>query len=65
MKNDEIIYIGDAVSDVQASHNAQVKCLAAAWAKTARINELEKVDPGLVFTRIEDMQKFLAANFVD
>ena len=62
LQNDEIIYIGDAVSDVQASHNAQVKCLAAAWAKTARVDELEKINPGLVFTRVEDMQKFLSEN---
>ena len=52
---DELIYIGDAVSDVEASIRANVKCLCAAWAKTARIAELEKINPGLVFTTVPAM----------
>ena len=52
---DELIYIGDAVSDVEASIRANVKCLCAAWAKSARIAELEKINPGLVFTTVPAM----------
>ena len=57
---DEIVYVGDAVSDAEAAQRAGVKCLSAAWAKTARIAELEKVNPGLVFTDVGAMQKYLA-----
>lgn len=59
LSDDEFIYVGDAVSDAAASHAANVKCLSAAWAKSARINELEKINPGLVFRTIKDMQKYL------
>ena len=60
LQRDEIVYVGDAVSDAEAAHRAGVKCLSAAWAKTARIAELEKVNPGLVFTEVGAMQKYLA-----
>lgn len=56
----EIAYVGDAVSDAVASHRAGVDCLSAAWAKSARISELEKINPGLVFTSVDAMQKFIA-----
>ena len=56
---DEIVYIGDAVSDVEACQKINVKCLAAAWAKSARINQLEAINPGLVFRTVKDMQSYL------
>lgn len=56
---DEFIYIGDAFSDVAACRAAGVKCLSAAWASTARISELEKVNPGLVFTSVAEMKHFI------
>ena len=56
---EELLYIGDAVSDAEASIRAGVKCLCAAWAKTARIAELEKINPGLVFTSVQDMQDYI------
>ena len=59
LKNDELFYIGDAVSDVLACHRAQVRCLAAAWAKSARVAELENINPGLVFTSVESMQCYI------
>lgn len=62
LKADELIYIGDAVSDAAASHRADVRCLSAAWAKSARIEELEKINPGFVFRSVADMQKHIAGN---
>ena len=59
LQPEELVYVGDAVSDVESAHRAGVKCLSAAWAKTARIAELEKVNPGLVFTRVDDMQNYI------
>lgn len=60
LRKDEVLYIGDAVSDATASQQAGVTCLSAAWAKSARINELEKINPGLVFRTVEDMKNYLA-----
>ena len=60
LQADEMVYIGDAVSDAEAAQRAGVKCLSAAWAKSARISELEKINPGLVFQTVEDMQKYIA-----
>lgn len=56
---DEILYVGDAVSDAEACHAAGVKCLSAAWAKSARIAELEKINPGLVFRTVDAMIDYL------
>ena len=56
----EVIYVGDAVSDVTACREAGVTCLTAAWASSARLEELEKVNPGLIFRKVEDMQSYIA-----
>lgn len=58
---DELVYVGDAVSDAEAAHRAGVKCLSAAWAKSARIPQLEEINPGLVFTDVKSMQEYIAA----
>ena len=60
LKSDEILYIGDAVSDVTACKAANVKCLAAAWASSARVEELEKINPGLVFRSVDDLKTYLS-----
>ena len=59
LNKEEILYIGDAVSDATACKAAGVTCLSAAWASSARIEELEKVNPGLVFRAVDDMKKYL------
>ena len=59
LRTDEILYVGDAVSDAEACHAAGVKCLSAAWAKSARITELEKINPGLVFRTVDGMIDYL------
>lgn len=62
LQSDEIAYVGDAVSDVQACQRANVRCYAAAWAKSARIAELEKINPGFVFRSVAEMQSAIAEN---
>lgn len=61
LKPEELAYVGDAVSDVTSSFDAGVDCLSAAWAKSARIAELEKINPGKVFTKVCDMKKYLSS----
>lgn len=63
LQKDEMVYIGDAVSDAEASHRAGIKCLSAAWAKSARIAELEKINPALVFLSVSEMQKYIEKNY--
>ena len=60
LKKEELAYVGDAVSDAEACIRAGVDCLSAAWAKSARVAELEKLNPGKVFCTVEAMQKYIA-----
>ena len=62
---EEIIYVGDAVSDVTACREAGVTCLTAGWASSARLEELNKVNPGLVFLSVDGMQKYIAEHLCD
>ena len=62
LKPEELVYVGDAVSDVTACRKAGVTCLSAAWAKTARISELEEINPGLVFRSVGEMQESIVKN---
>jgi pyrophosphatase PpaX len=41
----QVIYVGDAVSDVQAAQEAGVLAVAAAWAPTANAVELRELGP--------------------
>ena len=60
LKKEELAYVGDAVSDAEACIRAGVDCLSAAWAKSARIAELEKLNPGKVFRTVTSMQQYLS-----
>ena len=59
LENDELIYIGDAESDVEACRKAGVKCLSAAWAASARTEALEKINPQLVFKSVGGMTDYI------
>lgn len=49
---DELIYVGDTVSDVFACREAGVECLSAAWANDIPVGDLERVNPGNVICSI-------------
>ena len=59
LQKHELAYVGDAVSDAEACIRAGVDCLTAAWAKSARVAELEKLNPGKVFRTVQEMQDHL------
>ena len=61
LQKHELAYVGDAVSDAQACIKAGVDCLSAAWAKSARISELEALNPGKVFQTVQAMREYLEA----
>lgn len=63
LKEEELLYIGDAVSDAVSAQKAHVKCLSAAWGKSARSEALIAVNPGLVFSSVKAMQEYLEKEF--
>lgn len=59
LQADEMLYIGDAFSDVTACREAGVTCLSAAWliSPEERVR-LEAYNPQNVFASIEDLRLF-------
>lgn len=56
----EILYVGDAVSDVTACRSVDVMCLSAAWiGSSSDIEQLEQYNQGNVFYSIESLRFFL------
>lgn len=63
LQPDEMVYIGDAVSDITACREAGVKCLTAAWvAYPQMIPYLEAENKGYVFYSVKALQKFFYKN---
>ncbi|MFC3562650.1 HAD-IA family hydrolase [Pedobacter jamesrossensis] len=55
----EVIYVGDAPSDISASKKAGVAVVAAAWAETAEFQTLKKLLPDMLFDDIKDFSDWL------
>jgi phosphoglycolate phosphatase-like HAD superfamily hydrolase len=55
----EIIYVGDAPSDIIASRKAGVAIVAAAWAETAEPEKLKELKPDEIFYTIRDFSTWL------
>jgi phosphoglycolate phosphatase-like HAD superfamily hydrolase len=45
-----VIYVGDAVFDIEAAREAAVIPVAAAWASTSARTDLEAAQPALIFS---------------
>ena len=61
----EVYYIGDAVTDMKDSKQANVKCIAAAWAKTAHIELLQKENPDIILYSSEDFHIWTCKNLIN
>ena len=59
MDTQEVIYVGDAPSDITASREAGVPVVAAAWAATADAEKLRSMNPDVLFYSIGDFGKWL------
>lgn len=59
MDASEVYYVGDSVNDVKDSRKVGVKSIAAAWAKTAHIELLQKEAPELIFYSIAEFNEWL------
>lgn len=59
MHKNEVIYVGDAPSDIIASKKAGVAVVAAAWAITAEPENLRELLPDMLFDDIKDFSDWL------
>lgn len=61
ISKDEVIYVGDAPSDILASRKVGVVSVAAAWAETAEPEKLLELNPDEIFYTVEDFFEWLRA----
>ena len=55
----EVIYVGDAPSDIIVSKKVGVPVVAAAWAETAELEKLKELNPDMFFDNIRDFTHWL------
>ncbi len=60
---DEIIYVGDAVSDVVESNNAGIKCISACWGHDLYIEDVKKINHENVIHSTEEMLNYFKEHF--
>jgi phosphoglycolate phosphatase/pyrophosphatase PpaX len=58
-KKEEVIYVGDAPSDIAASREVGIPIVAAAWADTAEPEKLQEMQPDELFYTIKDFEDWL------
>lgn len=64
LRSDEMVYVGDAVSDITACRKAGVRCLSAAWIVSPEtIPQLEAYNQSNVFFSIEALRDYLRSSF--
>lgn len=59
IKKDEVIYVGDAPSDITASRKIGIPIIAAAWADTSEPEKLQEMQPDELFYTIRDFEDWL------
>lgn len=59
-RQEELAYVGDALSDADAARQAGIACFSAAWSADARASELQRANPGRVFASVEALQRHLS-----
>jgi pyrophosphatase PpaX len=60
-KPQDVIYVGDAIADIKAAHEAGVRPIAAAWAPSAVAADLAALCPHALFTDAADFHAWLAS----
>lgn len=59
IQKEEVIYIGDAPTDITACREVGIPIVAAAWAETADPDTLTSMKPDAMFTSVEAFGKWL------
>jgi phosphoglycolate phosphatase-like HAD superfamily hydrolase len=62
IQKEEVIYVGDAPSDIIACRKVGIPVVAAAWAETAEPQKLEELGPDEMFYTIRDFSVWLFDN---
>ena len=61
LDREEVLYVGDAPSDITASRKAGVPVVGAAWAETAEPEALQALGPDELFYSLDDFTEWLLA----
>lgn len=59
LDRDEVLYVGDAPSDVEACRTCGIKIASAAWAPTTDLETLKAMRPDHLFRSVSDFLEFL------
>ncbi|UDQ97890.1 HAD hydrolase-like protein [Lentisphaerota bacterium WC36G] len=59
LKPNEIIYVGDTVSDVHACNEVGIKCLSVAWAESAIVEDLRAINPDHVYETVQLAEEYI------
>lgn len=59
IRKEEVIYVGDAPSDIIASSKAGIPVIAAAWAETAEPEKLLELQPDEIFYSVEAFSNWI------
>jgi phosphoglycolate phosphatase len=59
LHTDELVYIGDAVSDIISCNQVKIKCLSAGWATSADLKQLQEYNEGYVFRTVQSLKEYL------
>ncbi len=60
----EVVYLGDAPSDIIASREAGIAVISAAWAETADAEKLKPLKPDEIFYSIDDFAEWIKKRIV-
>lgn len=63
MEPANVVYVGDAPSDIHAAHEAGTAVVAAAWAETADAEILASLHPDALLTSVAALREYLVLNF--
>lgn len=63
LRSDEIVYIGDTISDIEACKEVGIRCLSAAWGVSSKaVCQLESYNKDYVFYTVKSLRDFLMKN---
>lgn len=59
LSSDELVYIGDTVSDIASCNQTGIRCLSAGWADSAELKQLEEHNTRYVFQTIQSLKEYI------
>ena len=61
---DDVIYVGDAPSDITASRKAGIAVIGAAWAPTAEPEQLKAMQPDELFFTVREFREWVGSKII-